>query len=91
MISDIESFGFEQEFQDVWGQFTVNGELEGVLLRYKENFIPYFIEPNFDVSEFKNIILNNASKTMISGKESIIKKFGGILPNYTSRTMCFVN
>lgn len=89
LIGDIEAFGFEQEFQDVWGQFTVNGELEGVLLRYNENFIPYFIKPNFDISEFKNIILNNIGKTMISGKESIVKKFEGILPNHTSRLTHF--
>ncbi len=38
-LGDIELFGFEREFQDVWGSFDEQGELDGVLLRYRENFI----------------------------------------------------
>lgn len=89
IIGDIEAFGFDEEFQELWGQFSEDGELEGVLLRFNENFIPYFIKSDFDITEFKNIILNNTGKTMVSGKESIVKSFQGVLPNRTARTTYF--
>lgn len=89
MIGDIEAFGFEEDFQELWGQFTEEGVLEGVLLRFNENFIPYFTEQNFEDLGFKNIIISNTGKTMISGKESIVKEFEGILPNNTSKTTFF--
>lgn len=89
IIGDIETFGFENEFQNLWGQFTADGELEGVLLRYYENYIPYFHKPNFDITEFINIILSDTGNIMISGKESILKHFEGTLRNYTSRLTYF--
>jgi len=89
MIGDIEAFGFEEDFQELWGQFTEEGILEGVLLRFNENFIPYFTKTNFEGSGFKNIIASNIGKTMISGKESIVNEFQGILPNHISKTTFF--
>ena len=32
-IGDIEQFGFDKDFQDVWGKFDDRGNLKGVLLR----------------------------------------------------------
>lgn len=82
IIGDIETFGFDKDFQEVWGQFTDEGLLEGVLLRYNENHIPYFKNEDFDISGFKEIILSKEGKIFLSGKESVIKKFDGILPNH---------
>lgn len=89
IIGDIEAFGFEEDFQEVWGQFTEEGELEGVLLRFNENHIPYFKNDNFDISGFKEIILSKKGKIYMSGKESVLKKFVGILPNHEFKTMHF--
>ena len=55
-IGDIEVFGFDQEFQDVYGQYDLGGLLEGVLLRYNENFIPYYKKDDPDIKEFSDII-----------------------------------
>ena len=33
-LGDIELFGFDKGFQDVWGSFDARGALNGVLLRY---------------------------------------------------------
>ncbi len=89
IIGDIEAFGFDKDFQEVWGQFDSNDELEGVLLRFNVNFIPYFIKPDFDITEFKDIILSNEGNTMISGKESIVSRFIGILPDHIARLTFF--
>lgn len=89
MIGDIEAYGFGEEFQTLWGQFTNDGMLEGVLLRYHENFIPYFVDTAFDITGFSNIILRNEGKTLISGKESILRRLEGELPKHKSETTYF--
>ncbi|HHX11607.1 MAG TPA: GNAT family N-acetyltransferase [Clostridiales bacterium] len=89
IIGDIEAYGFEEDFQEVWGQFTDQDQLEGVLLRYNENHIPYFKSADFDISGFKDIILSKKGKIFISGKESVMKRFDGILPNHEVKTMHF--
>lgn len=89
IIGDIEAYGFHEDFQTLWGQYTEDGALEGVLLRYHESFIPYFIDPEFDITEFLNILLNNKGKIMLSGKESIITKFNAVLPAHKAKSMYF--
>ena len=56
LLGDIELFGFDKDFQEVWGSFDEQGVMDGVLLRYRDNFIPYFKDENFDDSGFKQII-----------------------------------
>lgn len=89
IIGDIEAYGFEEEFQTLWGQYTEEGILEGVLLRYHENLIPYFDDPAFDITEFSKIILSNQGKTYISGKASILRKFVSVLPKHKTKTTYF--
>ena len=48
IIGDLEAFGFEEDFQEIWGDFTENEKLRAVLLRYNINFIPY-AAGDFDV------------------------------------------
>ncbi|WP_105616288.1 GNAT family N-acetyltransferase [Vallitalea okinawensis] len=89
LIGDIEAFGFHEEFQELWGQHSDNGDLEGILLRFNENYIPYFTNTEFDNTEFMKIILKEQGEMMISGKESIVSKFERELPNHQSRTTYF--
>ncbi len=89
IIGDIEGFGFQEDFQTLWGQFTEDGILEGVLLRFHESYIPYFTDPDFDITEFKNIILGNKGRIMLSGKESLIKKFEEVLPQHRAKSTYF--
>lgn len=56
-IGDIENYGFDSDIQTVWGNFDENEALTGVLLRYRENYIPYFIDTDQSVSCFKDQIL----------------------------------
>ncbi|MFR3995663.1 MAG: GNAT family N-acetyltransferase, partial [Turicibacter sp.] len=74
-IGDIENFGFDSDIQTVWGSFNENDELNGVLLRYRENFIPYFEDLDFNVEGFKSIIKTNDCAKIISGEKVIADQF----------------
>ena len=89
IIGDIENYGFQEDFQTIWGQFTEDGILEGVLLKYHESFIPYFKNPDFDITEFSKILLSHKGRTLFSGKESLIRKFEQVLPPHTLRSTYF--
>lgn len=79
IIGDIERFGFDKDFQELWGSFDDHDQLIGVLLRYNENFIPYFKDENCDITAYTKIIQSFSGHKMISGKESVVKHFDGIL------------
>lgn len=83
IIGDIINTGFDKAFMEMWGEFDENNNLSAVLLRYFNNFIPYYKENYIgDLSPFKNIISMNDSKKLISGKSEIVDNFTEILKNY---------
>ena len=47
-IGDIEAFGFDQDFQRIYGEFDENEELRSIFLRYRENGIYYAHEQRFN-------------------------------------------
>jgi len=75
IIGDIEGFGFDSDIQELWGQYSTKGELEGVLLRFNESYIPYFEKDDFDITEFKKIIEAAEGKKMLSGKATVLNRF----------------
>ncbi|OYD08268.1 hypothetical protein [Paludifilum halophilum] len=60
MIGDIINFGFDRDFQQVWGDFSPEGELRAVLLRYFGNYIPY-AEGEFDRDGLVRVILEQGN------------------------------
>ena len=40
IIGDIEAFGYDTDFQELWGVFKENGTLKSILLRFHDSFIP---------------------------------------------------
>lgn len=89
LIGDIENNGFDKSFQEVWGSYNLDGYLDAIMLRYRENFIVYFKDENYDVSKFKEIILGYEGKKIISGKISIAKKFKDFIPEHKLKKYCF--
>ncbi|WP_134703434.1 GNAT family N-acetyltransferase [Ammoniphilus sp. YIM 78166] len=87
IIGDIENFGFEQEFQELWGQFNEQGELQAVLLRYYNSYLPY-TKGNFDVEAFSQIILGNEEAEMLSGKLEVLNQFSSSL-SFSNRKQLF--
>ncbi|MEL3973942.1 GNAT family N-acetyltransferase [Rossellomorea oryzaecorticis] len=73
IIGDIEAFGYEQDFQTIWGDFEENGSLRGILLKYRENFIPYS-QGEFDAEGFADIINNCNDFQIMSGLKDITSK-----------------
>ncbi|MBD8028230.1 GNAT family N-acetyltransferase [Ureibacillus sp. Re31] len=73
IIGDIEAYGFDTEFQTVWGQFDNSEELIGVLLKYEGNYIPY-TENDINWKEFAAIINNDPNMTELSGLKPIVEK-----------------
>lgn len=73
IIGDVENYGFNNEFQKLWGEFNQKGELIGVLLKYFENFI-FYSRDEFDIEGFYNILKNEDFKRL-SGEKSIVEAF----------------
>jgi uncharacterized protein len=73
IIGDIEAFGYEQEFQKLWGDFDEEGELKAVLLKYEGNFIP-FATGTFNSKGFATIMDNDPDFRMMSGLKHITEQ-----------------
>ncbi len=75
IIGDIEQNGFEQNFQELWGDFDEHKNLIGVLLRYNTFYIPYYKNSDFNPLPFIEIIKEDLKHTGLSGKESVVNVF----------------
>jgi predicted GNAT family acetyltransferase len=73
LIGDIEAFGYDQNFQELWGQFTIKDELQAVLLRFHESFIAYAgvsFQPEAFVDQF-----TNHEYIKLAGKSEVVEQF----------------
>ncbi|WP_342430320.1 GNAT family N-acetyltransferase [Neobacillus sp. FSL H8-0543] len=77
IIGDLEAYGYDSTFQEIWGQFQ-NMELIAILLRYEENYIP-FSEQQYDVKGFAEIIKRNPNRIEISGLKHLIEPLQGLI------------
>ncbi|MFD1739851.1 hypothetical protein ACFSCX_25630 [Bacillus salitolerans] len=78
ILGDIEAFGYETDFQELWGQFDEEGNIQAVLLRYHETFTPY-ASGKIDVEGFAEIIKQRGQKKVsLSGKSSIAEQFEAV-------------
>ncbi|KON89886.1 GNAT family acetyltransferase [Sporosarcina globispora] len=73
IIGDIEAYGYEQEFQKVWGEFDESGKLKAILLKYEENYIPY-AAGDFDSKGLAEIMLEDPNFGMMSGLKAVTAK-----------------
>ncbi|MGP4075490.1 GNAT family N-acetyltransferase [Halobacillus sp. K22] len=70
IIGDIENFGYDQDFQKLWGEFDENQQLTAILLKYHNNYICY-AEGEFDAPAFAEIINEDPDFMQLSGLQSI--------------------
>ncbi|MBJ3788780.1 GNAT family N-acetyltransferase [Bacillus sp. OA1] len=73
IIGDIEAFGYDTDFQELWGVFKENGTLKSILLRFHDSFIPYSKE-DFVTTDYE-ALLSAYKPLKLSGKSTIVKKF----------------
>jgi len=71
IIGDIEMYGYDADFQELWGDFD-NDHLRGILLRYYDYFIVYGLA-NYDAKGFVEIIETYEKRESISGEEEVLK------------------
>lgn len=74
IIGDLENFGFNKDFQEIWAEYNDEGEYIAVLLRYRTHFIFYSISEDCDFNGFSKIIESYLEASDISGNEFSIKK-----------------
>lgn len=72
IIGDIEAFGYDADFQELWGIFTEGEALQSVLLRFHDSFIPYG-KDDFSVADYE-AILSPHRPLKLSGKSDIVEK-----------------
>lgn len=89
IIGDIENYGFESDFQTLWGSFDENNIINGILLKYNESFIPYYKDNNFDPKEFKKIVREWEGFKVLSCKGSIAEKFRDCFESYKEKSTFF--
>lgn len=73
IIGDIEAYGYDKDFQKVWGEFNEAGELIAVLLKYENNYIP-FATGDFDAEGFAKIMDEDPDFYFMSGLKDITGK-----------------
>jgi predicted GNAT family acetyltransferase len=88
ILGDIEHFGFDSSFQEVWFQ-TQAGQISAVALRYHDSLIIYSRDGNVDHKELR-AILDTRQIRVISGKQSVVDPFFATLGGkYSRREMVF--
>lgn len=78
IIGDIENFGFDVDFQDIYAEFE-NNRFISVLLRYRTNVIYYSHIEQFNAAWLD--IIRAIEPEFISGKKTLVDL---IVPNYPS-------
>lgn len=74
IIGDLEVFGYESDFQEIWAEFDEKDEIKAVLLRFYQSFIPY-AKGEFDVNGFVAIMKKYPLPIYLSGKTNLVEKF----------------
>lgn len=87
IIADVEIYGFEAEFQDVWMQIDENDNTTSIMLKYYKNLIVYSYENNYDLQEMIAHIKNLDIK-YINGKKSVIDKLTTKYIDYIEKKEC---
>ncbi|MGL5330756.1 MAG: GNAT family N-acetyltransferase [Peptostreptococcaceae bacterium] len=80
IIGDVENYGLETEFQEIWFQIE-NEKIVLVMLKYYRSLVIYSYENDFNVEEVIDFI-NQLDIKQISGKKSVIDKLIGKYRDY---------
>ena len=86
LIGDIENFGFDVDFQDVYAEF-INENYQSVVLRYKENILYYSHEESFNKEWLT--IFEQYDYQFLSGRKSLTNLIHPFFPQYKDKPMYF--
>ncbi len=88
IIGDVENFGYDNDFQELWAEYTDSGNIKAVLLRYYHSYIVYAKE-TFDIQGFVAIIKQDAAFEVLSGKKELIEQFSTLIDVKMMKEMYF--
>lgn len=88
IIGDIEAFGFDKDFQTIYGEFDEQSNYISVLLFYKENSIFYSRKRIFN-KQWIEIFNKHTNTSYLSGASSMINKIIPYFPNFKVKPMYF--
>jgi len=86
-ISDIERYGYNNYFLNIWAGISDNGDIEGILVKCFEYMIFYAYD-NFNLNEFAELI-NKMEYSEISGKSKQLDKLADKLRLIRNRKVKF--
>jgi len=86
IIGDIECYGWDKDYQQVWGEFE-NDKYVGVLLKYRENLV-YYTHARRDLKPIVDLI-NTLEFDYINGKKEAVNGLEEYLLDYKSEDMYF--
>jgi predicted GNAT family acetyltransferase len=72
IIGDIERYGYDNYFLNIWADINKRGNIEGILLKYFE-FLIFYSNGKFDVNEFA-MFIKQLNYIEISGKKENVEK-----------------
>ena len=87
-IGDIESFGFDKDFQRVYADFDIFGNYISIFLRYRNNAIYYSINEEFNKDYLR--IFEEDPFDFLSGKAELFKDIEPYLNDFKKDVMYFV-
>ncbi len=87
IIGDIEAFGFDKEWQTLYGEFDESNEYLSVLLFYRDNVVYYSHEDIFNLEYLS--ILNQRVFKFMSGKEALMVLMQPYFPDFKLKPMYF--
>ncbi len=86
-IGDIENFGFDVDFQEVYAKLNPDHSYQSVLLRYRKNILYYSHTLSFDPDWMP--IINTMNFDFVSGKKALIDLLLPYFPKFTQKLMYF--
>ncbi len=72
IIGDIERYGYDNYFLNIWADINKRGNIEGILLKYFE-FLIFYSNGKFDVNKFA-MFIKQLNYIEISGKKENVEK-----------------
>lgn len=83
ILGDIENFGYDKEFQEIWAEFDDMDEIKAVLLRYFNSYVAY-AKGEFSVKDFAEILNNNPNFEILSGIDKVVETLAKYI-NYKNK------
>ena len=89
ILGDVENFGFEQDFMELWGEFNEqDGRIIAVMLRFYGSYLPYAEGP-FDAGGFAELLKLDNKAGMLSGSSEVVRQFSEVMHFKSEKHMFF--